>query len=94
MITERKIAEQQAKIEDLAQLRASLVQLAFDCTGGPVEACPILNHFYDEGYAVLPSAKNAGTIPATASTRGIFANRPSRTSKKDNTMNHNLEACT
>ena len=94
-ITEQKIAEQQAKIEDLAQLRASLMQLALDCTGeGPVAECPILNHFYDEGDAVLPSAKTAGTIPATASARGISANRPSRTSKKDNTMKHDFDACT
>ncbi|PVA08955.1 hypothetical protein DC366_16185 [Pelagivirga sediminicola] len=87
-IAERKIAEQQAKIEDLAQLRASLVHLALDCTGeGPVAACPIPNHFYDEGDAVLPSAKNAGAIPAAASTRGISVNRPSRTSKEDNAIN-------
>ena len=94
-VTEQKIAEQQAKIEDLAQLHASLVQLALDCTGeGPVEECPILNHFYDDSDAVLPSAKNAGTIPAPASTRGISANRPSRTSKKDDIMNHDFDACT
>ncbi len=94
-ITEQKIAEQQAKIEDLARLRASLVQLALDCTGkGPVAACPILNHFYDGSDAVLPSAKSVGAIPAAASIRGISVNRPSRTSKEDNTMNHDFEACT
>ncbi|WP_133176245.1 heavy metal-responsive transcriptional regulator [Pelagivirga sediminicola] len=93
-ITEQKIAEQQAKIEDLTQLRASLVQLALDCTGeGPVEECPILNHFYDEGDAVLPSAKSTGMIPPAASTRDIPVNRPLRTSKEDDTMIHDFDAC-
>ena len=95
-ITEQKIAEQQTKIEDPAQLRASLMQLALDCTGeGPVAECPILNHFYDEGEAVLPSAKTARTIPVTASARGISANRTSPTSRKDNSMKHVFfDACT
>lgn len=94
-ITEQKIAEQKTEIDELTQLRDSLVHLALDCTGeGPVQECPILNHFYDESDAVLPSAKTAGTVPATASTGGITAIGPSRTPKKENIMNHDFDACT
>lgn len=61
-ITERKIAEQQKAIDDLVELRETLVQLARECTGeGPVEGCPILNHFYDEEDQVFPLRKTAGT---------------------------------
>jgi len=59
-ITESKLREIEAKLEDLERIRAALSRLARQCSGdGPVEGCPIIEALSDDvSSAEMPARRS------------------------------------
>lgn len=80
--TERRIAMHRHKIDELERIRSALQELADACGGeGPVESCPILNHFFADGEGADASA-SARRRPW-----------PRHTQLEKTPMDHNMDAC-
>lgn len=63
-ITESKLAEIESKIADLDRMRATLAELAEQCSGhGPVNGCPIIDAIAEGSDSTARTRAGSGDIP-------------------------------